>query len=154
MKIQNILTEEFGTQVSPLQTPKLTFRDLNTLQVRTLQRIADGQVDVDSANDNEYDIMADLAELGLLDQEYQLTKSGQNAVAIAKKLGGSSELLAARKKQQSMNDFDRNGGNQDMDPPGLDNMGISDDSVPDPDDEEGDEFDFNLGVMQSNRPSM
>ena len=114
MKIQNILAEEFGgAPAVAAATPSIKFNDLNTLQVRTLQRIADGQVDVDSANENEYDIMTDLAELGLLDQEYQLTKRGQNAVNIAKQLGGSAELVNARKKQQAMSNFDRTGAAPD-----------------------------------------
>jgi hypothetical protein len=143
MNIQNILSEDFQAQVAATPAPKIKFSDLDTLQVRVLQKIADGSLDVDTAKDSEYDIMADLAELGLLDQEYQLTKAGQKAVAIAQKLGGSAELLAARKKQQSMDTFDRDGV------PALDvEVGdtVDDDALPgDEEVEDEDEFNFNLG---------
>lgn len=144
MKIQNILSEDFQAQVAATPAPKIKFSDLDTLQVRVLQKLADGSIDVDTAKDSEYDIMADLAELGLLDQDYQLTKAGQKAVAIAQKLGGSAELLAAKKKQQSMNDFDRGSA------PALD-IDAEDDIVPadglpaDDEIEDEDEFEFNLG---------
>lgn len=143
MKIQNILSEDFQAQVAATPAPKIKFSDLNSLQVGILQRMADGSVTIDNATDKQYDIMADLAELGLLDQEYQLTKAGQKAVAIAQKLGGSAELLAARKKQQSMNKFDRNGvADLDVDDT-VDNDALpGDEEVEDDDD---DEFNFNLG---------
>jgi hypothetical protein len=143
MNIQNILSEDFQAQVAATPAPKIKFSDLDTLQVRVLQKIADGSLDVDTAKDSEYDIMADLAELGLLDQDYQLTKAAQKAVAIAQKLGGSAELLAARKKQQSMDTFDRDGV------PALDvEVGdtVDDDALPgDEEVEDEDEFNFNLG---------
>lgn len=143
MKIQNILSEDFQAQVAATPAPKIKFSDLNSLQVGILQRMADGSVTIDNATDKQYDIMADLAELGLLDQEYQLTKAGQKAVAIAQKLGGSAELLSARKKQQSMDTFDRNGVSAldvDVDDTVDDNTLPGDEEV---DDE--DEFNFNLG---------
>jgi len=99
MKIQTILSENFNAMA---QAQGIKFSDLNTLQVRTLQRIANGEVDVETAEEREYDIMADLAEMGLLDQEYAMTERGMKAVAIAKKLGGSSELLAAKRRGEKM----------------------------------------------------
>lgn len=143
MKIQNILSEDFQTQVASTPAPKIKFSDLNTLQVRVLQRMADGILNVDNAKESEYDIMSDLAELGLLDQEYELTKAGLKAVDIAKKLGGSAELLAAKKKQQAMQNFDNQ--NSDIEPTELDGMDVDDTSVLEPDDEfEEDEFEFDL----------
>lgn len=149
MKIQNILAEDFGGQVAATAAPKIKFSDLDTLQVRILQKLADGSLDVESAKDSEYDIMADLAELGLLDQEYQLTKAGQKAVAIAQKLGGSAELLAAKKKQQSMSDFDRSGAPAG-DTVGVEVDGATGDDTLDFEDEGEDEFEFNLGQRGHN----
>lgn len=143
MKIQNILSEDFQAQVAATPAPKIKFSDLNSLQVGILQRMADGSVTIDNATDKQYDIMADLAELGLLDQDYQLTKAGQKAVAIAQKLGGSAELLAARKKQQAMDTFDRD-GTQSLDVEVDDT--VDDDALPgDEEVEDEDEFEFNLG---------
>lgn len=145
MKIQNILSEDFQAQTATA-APKIKFSDLDTLQVRVLQRMADGILNVDNAKESEYDIMADLAELGLLDQEYELTKAGQKAVSIAKQVGGSAELLAARKKQQSLNQFDRHNTPPSDDPSSLDSMdgmdvGPDDAAGIEPDD---DEFEFEL----------
>jgi hypothetical protein len=144
MNIQNILSEDFQAQVASTPAPKIKFSDLDTLQVRVLQKLADGSLDVDTAKDSEYNIMADLAELGLLDQEYQLTKAGQKAVAIAQKLGGSAELLAARKKQQSMNNFGRDGA-PPVDVDAEDDIAAADGLPADDEVDDEDEFEFNLG---------
>lgn len=146
MKIQNILNEDFGTPAVPQR--RLSFKDLNSLQVGILTRMADGRLDVDTAKESEYDIMTDLVDLGLLTSEYELSPAGQKAVAIAKKVGGSAELLDARRKQAAKAAFDDKLAVKadDLDPPALDTMGIDDTSVPDPiDDEEEDEFQFDLG---------
>lgn len=132
MHIQEILNEE----VAQVTAPTVTFNDLNTLQVRTLLRIANGEVDVDSASEKEYDIMTDLVDLGLLDQEYQLSQRGSNAVLIAKKLGGSAEVQAARQRTQAMQNA--TGDVEDVEV-ALDTMDIDDDDVPDDDD-----FRFNI----------
>lgn len=146
MKIQTILNED----VAPATAPSISFNDLNTLQVRTLTRIANGEVDVDSADEKEYDIMSDLVELGLLDAEYQLAQRGMNAVALAKKLGGSAEVLAARQRTQAMKS--QSGANDDdmVDEPDggpvADGGAIRQAPFDDfEDDETGDEFDFKLG---------
>lgn len=150
MKIQTILNEDFAPAAKPRG---ILFSDLNTLQVRTLQRLANGEVDVDNASDNEYDIMSDLAELGLLDQDYALTQLGSKAVAIAKKLGGSAELLAARKRQEKLGAIDKDEKamaadvQADMNGPGYNGAP----SLPDEVDAEDDEFDFDLDQKQSPR---
>lgn len=112
MRIQTLLNEDFAPDAP---ASALSFNDLNTLQVRTLQRIASGEVDVDTADEKEYDIMADLAELGLLDDEYALSERGAKAVAIAKRLGGSAEVVAARRKQGKLDAFDASGEQYDPD---------------------------------------
>lgn len=103
MHIQDILNEDFKSNSS---VPSIRFNDLNTLQVRTLLRLADGEVDIESASDSEYDVMADLADMGLLDDEYNLNERGQKAVAIAKKLGGSAEVADARARQRKYDSMD------------------------------------------------
>lgn len=154
MKIQTILNEDFSqdmdagsvgdTQPPATSVPKLRFNDLSTVQVGTLQRIANGSIDVDSASESDYDTMTELADLGLLDQEYQLNDRGAKVVAIAKKMGGSSELLAARAKQAKLGQSaapqapaatDDDAG-ADL---GGDDLGLSDD-----DDGAQDDYDFRL----------
>lgn len=146
MNIQNILSEEFQAQAATTAAPKIKFSDLDTLQVRVLQRMADGILNVENAKENEYDIMADLAEMGLLDQEYELTRAGQKAVDIAKQIGGSAELMAARKKQQAMSQFDHQHSTGISDDPesldGMDGMDVGPDDSAGIEDE--DEFEFEL----------
>lgn len=57
----------------------VTLADLNSLQLRTLNRIANGAVTVDTASDREFEVMEDLHALGLLNDEYELSDAG-NAV--------------------------------------------------------------------------
>ena len=143
MKIQTLLNEDATMVASPATS--LKYSDLNTLQIRTLQRIADGLVDVDSANDKEYDIIADLHDLGLLDDDYALTQRGQNAVAISKKLGGSSELMDAKRRQERM-------GQEAGDV--VDDVEVEvGDEVP-PEEEGDEEFNFDIGTRSATRFAM
>lgn len=60
MKIRNLLEATFEkTRISPNQ--------LNTLQLRTYNRIRHNEVDIDSADDRELEIILDLIDLGVLD---------------------------------------------------------------------------------------
>lgn len=135
MQIQNILSEDFTPEVAP--RPQLRLRDLSPAQRRTLVRVADGVVDVDSANEAEFEVISDLYSLGLLDDEYQATKMGIKAVDVIKQLN-AQEIEAARNRDSARANFKPD----DVEPAALDTMGVSDDSVPDPDDE--DEFDFSV----------
>ncbi len=137
MQIQQLISEDFSPEAAPAARPQLRLRDLNTLQRRTLQRLANGQVDVDSASDAEFEIINDLYQLGLLDQAYQLTKAGAKAVEIIKKLN-AQEIEAARGRQSARDQFDASKG-----------ATVTDVEVPDvgpeagvPDEE--DEFDFSV----------
>lgn len=87
MKIRNIL-ENIDAMVNgpsdaePIAYQKKTFdvtmADLNTLQLRTLERIANGLVTVDTASDREFEVMEDLHALGVLNDEYELSDIGRN----------------------------------------------------------------------------
>lgn len=135
MRIQVLLNEE------AFPTTSISFGDLNTLQVRTLLRLADGSVDIDTASEKEYDIMSDLYDLGLLDQEYNLSERGQKAVAIAQKRGGSAEVQDAKRRQERLANFDRNNGSVGSNE--VDDIEIQDGkALLSPD--EGDDFEFEL----------
>lgn len=149
MKIQNLLNEDFGTAPAVPKRPVLRLRDLNTLQVRTLLRISKGEVDVDSASDKEYEIISDLHDLGLLDDEYQLSNSGRKAVTVINQQGGSSELVDARRRAEKLKQVDATGGELEVDAPVDDVDG--DAPVLDPvDDDEADEFEAT--IVKGRRP--
>lgn len=87
MKIRNILENLeplAGRQIEdsePVAHRKsnidvVTLADLNTLQLRTLKRIAGGAVTVDTASDREFEVMDDLHAMGVLDDEYELSEIG------------------------------------------------------------------------------
>ena len=150
MKIQTLLNEEFAAN-TPAQ--KLRFSDLNTLQVRTLLRIANGEVDVDSASEKEYDIITDLHDLGLLDDEYALAPRGLKAVEVANQLGGSAELVAARDKQGKLDSGAADRAADDIEA----GVGVEVDAVPNGNDSElppvddDEEFDFGTGTQPQNK---
>lgn len=136
MQIQNLIAEDFSPEAAAPK-PQLRLRDLNSLQRRTLQRLADGVVDVDSASEAEFEIISDLYQLGLLDDEYQVTKAGAKAVEIIKRLH-TQEIDAARGRQDARDRFDASKGASvtDVDVPDVG----GDTVVPD----EDDEFDFSV----------
>ena len=72
MDIRNILNEEFDS---------LSRSELTSLQLRTLNRLNDGTVDLDSASDREADLIMELIDLGLVDDNGQLTDAGMAALS-------------------------------------------------------------------------
>ena len=84
MKISDILVKEnfdFGddADVKGFSAPTISVSDLNSLQLRTLNRLKDGVVDLDSASDKELEIIMDLIDLGLVDAEGNVTDAGTEA---------------------------------------------------------------------------
>lgn len=108
MKIQNILEDVNPMAVGGEQAPtlqqsvKIRYSDLSTPEVRSLLRIADGLVDIETASEKEFDILTDLQEKGLLDSEFALTPVGINAVKKAKEFGGSAEVVRAKRRQAKL----------------------------------------------------
>lgn len=88
MRILELLKENFGlglddeadgSGVSGFTAPKISVSDLNSLQLRTLNRLRDGIIDMESASDKEMDIIIDLIEIGLVDADGNVTDAGQEA---------------------------------------------------------------------------
>ncbi len=63
MKIRDLLEAAFETNnvISP--------NEMNTLERRTYERIKNGKVNIDTADDREIEIILDLIDLGVLDQD-------------------------------------------------------------------------------------
>lgn len=83
MKILDILVKESfdvgaGVAVSTSR-PTIAVSDLNSLQLRTLNRLKDGVVDIDSASDKELDVIMDLIDIGLVDTDGNVTDAGLEA---------------------------------------------------------------------------
>lgn len=84
MRILDVLiSENFNfddNDVTGFTAPKMSVSDLNSLQLRTLDRVKTGQVDIETASDKELDIIMDLIELGLIDDDGNITDAGNEAV--------------------------------------------------------------------------
>lgn len=52
-----------------MELNRLSLNDLNSLQRRTYNRIANGEVNIDTADERELNVILDLIELGVLDHE-------------------------------------------------------------------------------------
>lgn len=129
MKILEILVKEnfdFGddAEVKGFSAPKISVSDLNSLQLRTLNRLKDGVVDLDSASDKELEIIMDLIDLGLVDADGNVTDAG----------------IEASEKPDLNVQF---GGKDQEDEEELDLSSIEDDDFEDYD---NDDIDFNIGM--------
>ena len=90
MKILDIIvTEDFEFDGNPtMSEPKsfsagaMSVSDLNSLQIRTLKRLSTGAVDIETASNKEVDLIMELIELGLVDNDGELTPSGQEAIEV------------------------------------------------------------------------
>lgn len=104
MKILDIIvTEDFefdgnstASEPKSFSAGVMSVSDLNSLQIRTLKRLSSRAVDIETASDKEVDLIMELIELGLVDNDGELTPSGQEAIEapstnvdIAPKIAGS-----------------------------------------------------------------
>lgn len=129
MKILEILVKEnfdFGddAKVKGFSAPKISVSDLNSLQLRTLNRLKDGVVDLDSASDKELEIIMDLIDLGLVDADGNVTDAGTEAGEepdLNVQFGGEDE--------------------EELDLSGIEGDDFEDDDV--------DDIDFNIGMNRN-----
>lgn len=138
MKILEILVKEnfdFGddAEVKGFSAPKISVSDLNTLQLRTLNRLKNGVVDLDSASDKELEIIMDLIDLGLVDVDGNVT----DATDVTDVTGTGTK---ASEKPESNVQF---GGEDDEE---LDLSSIEDDDF---EDYGNDDIDFNIGMNRN-----
>lgn len=101
MRLNQILTENFDFELTddttdPTSSIDISFSDLSPQQVGVLQRMESGDLDYDLASDKDMDIMDELRDLGLLDQEWELSREGRACVQLAALGGGSHDLQVAR----------------------------------------------------------
>lgn len=72
MKILNILSEDFTSNISRMA--------LNSLELRTLNRLDKGVVDIETASKRELDTILVLVDMGLVDTDGNLTDGGREAI--------------------------------------------------------------------------
>ena len=90
MKVSTILSE-----TTKLVEVELDFNELTSIQIGALRAISDGRLDFENTSDSMDMVLYDLQEYNLLDSEFELTPTGQKAVDLAIKLGGSFERRQA-----------------------------------------------------------
>lgn len=91
MKITTLLENVFP------QTD-ISFNDLTPEQVGVILKLASGEIDVDTADERQFDVMRDLRGIGIVDQEWGLSREGLAAARYAQENGGSADLQAARER--------------------------------------------------------
>lgn len=74
MKILNILSEDLAASHLTSQNT------LNSLELRTLKRLDNGVVDVDTASERELDLILQLIDMGLVNADGELTDGGKEAI--------------------------------------------------------------------------
>lgn len=112
MKILNILNENFELDVdddfvpTPKQPINISLSDLNSMQLRTLQRLNNGEVDIDSANDKEAEIIVDLHDLGLLDDNYEISDAGNQVLSNDTNSEDAFRVKPETDLEDELSDFD------------------------------------------------
>lgn len=91
MKILNLLELDdfqFNGSVTPsensdnatgFKAPAISVSDLNSLQLRTLNRLKTNTIDLEHASDKELGIIMDLIDIGLVDSDGNVTDAGREA---------------------------------------------------------------------------
>lgn len=80
MKLKAILKEDGAV---------LTFRDLNSMQIALIKKLAKGEIDYENLSPNAWAVINSLQDLDLVDQQLNLTQKGVRASEIASKVGGT-----------------------------------------------------------------
>ncbi len=91
----------------------LDFNDLTSIQIGALRSIHDNRFDFDTASERMLDVVTELQNLNLVDDIFDLTELGKQAVTIALRLGGSQRRQAAARaaiKVELDEDYDEDDG--------------------------------------------
>lgn len=86
MKILDVLVKEvfdFNDTKSLNVNNAISISDLDSLQLRTLNRLNLHQVDLETASEKELNIILDLIDLGLVNDDGDLTDAGKKALEPA-----------------------------------------------------------------------
>lgn len=90
MKLNVVLKEDGAVR---------TFRDLEPFQVAMIKKLAKGNVDFENLSPNNWATVYQLQDLGLVDQNFDLTDKGARANEIANRIGGT-DLRRARTRDR------------------------------------------------------
>lgn len=120
MKVKQILTES-----RKLNEIKLDFNDLSSLHIAALKAIKNEKMDFENASERMMDIVYELEDYNLINSMYELTQTGEKALRLAQKLGGSKERRrASAKKDVNVNSvYDDDYGHNHFD--GMDDEDMS-----------------------------
>lgn len=128
MKLNNILKENTGSG--------LTFRDLTSMHISVLVRLAKGQLSPETATPREQVTLDELANYNLVDDFGELTPTGEKAAELGAK-HGSYERGEASLRTKALN---RQGGNSTEIP--------TDDDYVDDDDDDDEVDNMNSGTYR------
>lgn len=137
MRIQVLLNEE------SMPTRSVSFDQLTDEQVYLLKKINSGRLDIETLEFEKLSSLDDLRDLGLIDDDYNLTERGTKAMAISR-IHDQRNLDSVRQKQAGVRDFDRRNSSDGFSDSDHD-MGIADGKNLLPRRKEDDEFEFDFG---------
>jgi hypothetical protein len=86
------------TLLENMRPSEIMFSDITPEQIGVLIKLNSGEIDIDSADERQFDVMTDLRGMGIIDQEWNLTREGRAAAMHAEKNGGSHDLQKARER--------------------------------------------------------
>ncbi len=99
----------------------IEFEDITPEQIGVLLKLHNGDIDIDSADERQFDVMTELRGMGILDPEWNLSREGRAAAIHAAQNGGSHDLQKARDRsaapvdaQVDTFDIDLGGGPDDI----------------------------------------
>lgn len=77
------------------------FSDLSPEQIGVILKLNSGEIDMDSADERQFDVMTELRGMGVIDAEWNLSREGRAAAQHAEQNGGSHDLQKARERSGS-----------------------------------------------------
>jgi len=79
----------------------ILFSDITPEQIGVILKLNSGEIDIDSADERQFDVMTELRGMGIIDQDWNLSREGRAAAIHAEKNGGSHELQKARDRSNA-----------------------------------------------------
>ena len=79
----------------------ILFSDITPEQIGVLLKLNSGEIDIDSADERQFDVMTELRGMGIIDQDWNLSREGRAAAQHAERTGGSHDLQKARERSNA-----------------------------------------------------
>lgn len=89
---------KLSTLLENMNPSSILFSDLTPEQIGVIVKLNSQEIDIDSADERQFDIMTELRGMGVIDQDWNLSREGRAAAQHAEQNGGSHDLQKARER--------------------------------------------------------